>query len=193
MRRRPLLLAAVLAAALVAALLPARAALAGGVCRGERVTDAKGTTVTMRDLCYRPTVLRVQPGAQVTFVNKDVEAHPTVGHGGAWGIDGVTGGRPAAVRFDEPGIYPYFCHQHLGMVGVVVVGDGRAAAGLAAPVDVADPPAPQPAGAGTAAEPAAARATSWPLPGVVLLGLAAAAGAAVVVARRRRGAPRPSL
>ena len=98
MRRRPLLLAAVLAAALVAALLPARAALAGGVCRGERVTDAKGTTVTMRDFCYRPTVLRVQPGAQVTFVNKDVEAHPTVGHGGAWGIDGVTGGRPAAGR-----------------------------------------------------------------------------------------------
>ena len=188
MRRRPLLLAA----ALVAALLPARAALAGGVCRGERVTDAKGTTVTMRDFCYRPTVLRVQPGAQVTFVNKDVEAHPTVGHGGAWGIDGVTGGRPAAVRFDEPGIYPYFCHQHLGMVGVVVVGDGRAAAGLAAPVDLAGPPAPQPAGAGTAAEPAAARATSWPLPGVVLLGLAAAAGAAVVVACRRRGPPRPS-
>jgi plastocyanin len=191
MRRRPLLLAAVLAA-LAAAVLPARAALAGGYCHTP-ATDGRGTTVTMREYCYNPTVLRVPAGGQVTFVNDDKVAHPTVGRGSDWFAGGAVAGR-ATVRFDEEGVYPYFCHEHIGMVGVVVVGDGRGAGGVAAPVDVADPPAAQPAAAspGVAAEPAAAR-TPWTLPGAVLLGLAVAAGAALVLSRRRRGAPRPGL
>jgi plastocyanin len=192
MRRRPLLLAAVLAA-LAAAVLPARAALAGGYCHTP-ATDGRGTTVTLREYCYNPTVLRVPAGGQVTFVNADNVAHPTVGRGSDWFAD-VTGDGRATVRFDEPGIYPYFCHEHIGMIGVVVVGDGRGAGGAAAPVDVVDPPAAQPAtkgAAGVAAGPAAAR-TPWSLAGSVLLGLAVAAGAVLVLSRRRRGAPRPSL
>jgi plastocyanin len=194
MRRRPLLLAAVLAAALAAAVLPARAALGGGYCH-RPATDGRGTTVTMREYCYNPTVLRVPAGGQVTFVNQDKVAHPTVGRGSDWFADAAAGAGRATVRFDEEGVYPYFCHEHLGMIGVVVVGDGRGA-GVAAPVDVADPPAAQPAaaqGAGVAAEPAAAARTPWSLAGAVLLGLAVAAGAALVLSRRRRGTPRPSL
>jgi plastocyanin len=191
MRRRPLLLAAVLAA-LAAAVLPARAALGGGYCHTP-ATDGRGTTVTMREYCYNPTVLRVPAGGQVTFVNADNVAHPTVGRGSDWVAD-VAGDGRATVRFDEPGVYPYFCHEHLGMIGVVVVGDGRGAGGAAAPVDVADPPADAQgaAGAAVAAEPAAGR-TPWSLLGAVLLGLAVAAGAVLVLSRRRRGAPRPGL
>jgi plastocyanin len=191
MRRRPLLLAAVLAA-LAAAVLPARAALAGGYCHTP-ATDGRGTTVTMREYCYNPTVLRVPAGGRVTFVNADNVAHPTVGRGSDWFAD-VSGDGRATVRFDEPGVYPYFCHEHIGMIGVVVVGDGRGAGGVAAPVNVADPPVAQPAaGPGAAAEPAAAARAPWSLPGAILLGLAVAAGAALVLTRRRRGAPRPSL
>jgi len=185
MRRRLLPLAAVLAAALVAAVLAVPAALAGGYCHTP-ATDERGTTVTMRDYCFSPTVLRVPTGAEVTFVNRDDVAHPTVGRGSNWGVDGGTTGRDA-VRFDEPGIYPYFCHEHIGMIGVVVVGDGRAAA-TAAPVQVADPPAAQPT-----AEPAAAQRASWSLPVALLLG-AVVAGAALilVVARRRRATTGPA-
>jgi plastocyanin len=190
MRRRPLLFAAVLTAALVAALFQVPAALAGGYCH-EPATDGRGTTVTMRDYCYSPTVLRVPAGGQVTFVNGDNVAHPTVGRGSDWFADVAAAGR-ATVRFDEAGVYPYFCHEHLGMIGVVVVGDGLGKAAAAAPVAVADPPASPPAaGAGVAAEPAAAQGVPWTLPGVVLLALAVA-GAALLVARRRR-APKPSL
>jgi plastocyanin len=190
MRRRPLLFAAVLTAALVAALFQVPAALAGGYCH-EPATDGRGTTVTMRDYCYSPTVLRVPAGGKVTFVNGDNVAHPTVGRGSDWFADVAAAGR-ATVRFDEAGVYPYFCHEHLGMIGVVVVGDGLGKAAAAAPVAVADPPAAPPAaGAGAAAEPAAAQGVPWTLPGAVLLALAAA-GAALLVARRRR-APKPSL
>jgi plastocyanin len=189
MRRRPLLFAAVLTAALVAALLQVPAALAGGYCH-EPATDGRGTTVTMRDYCYSPTVLRVPAGGQVTFVNGDNVAHPTASRGSDWFADVAAAGR-ATVRFDQAGVYPYFCHEHLGMIGVVVVGDGVGKAAAAAPVGVADPPAAPPAaGAGVAAEPAAAQGVPWTLPGAVLLALAVA-GAALLVARRR--ASRPGL
>jgi plastocyanin len=184
MRRRLPLLAAVLAAALLAALFQVPAALAGGYCHTP-ATDGRGTTVTMQDNCYNPTVLRVPGGGRVTFVNADKVAHPTVGRGSDWFADVAAAGR-ATVRFDKPGVYPYFCHQHLGMIGVVVVGDGRGEA--AAPVVVADPPAARPA-----ATPAAAGVGApWSLAGGVLLGLAVAGGALLALASRRRRARRPA-
>jgi plastocyanin len=187
MRRRLPLFAAVLAAALLAALFQVPAALAGGYCHTP-ATDRTGTTVTMKDYCYSPTVLRVPSGGQVTFVNADKVAHPTVGRGSDWFTEGPAAGR-ATVRFDKPGIYPYFCHEHIGMIGVVVVGDGRGEA--AAPVVVADPPAARPA---TAAEPAAVAGAvaPWSLAGGVLLGLAVAGGALLALAARRRRARQPA-
>jgi len=181
MRRRLLPIAAVLAVALLAALFQVPAALAGGYCHTP-ATDGRGTIVTMHDYCYSPTVLRVPAGSQVTFVNGDKVAHPTVGRGSDWYADVGAAGR-ATIRFDKPGIYPYFCHTHIGMIGVVVVGDGRGEA--AAPVAVADPPA-----ARHAAEPAAAGpGTPWSLAGAVLLGLAVAGGALLATRRRRARQP----
>jgi plastocyanin len=182
MRRRLLPLAAALAVVLVAAVLTVPAALAGGYCHTP-ATDERGTTVEMKEHCYSPTVLRVPAGGQVTFVNRDAVAHPTVGRGSGWGFDGNASGR-ATVRFDEPGIFPYFCHEHIGMVGVIVVGDGKSATAAAAPARVADPPAGQPA-----AEPAAARGMSWSLPAAALVALGLAGGTlALLLARRRRAA-----
>jgi plastocyanin len=183
-RRLPLFLAA-LTAALLAALLQVPAALAGGYCHTP-ATDGRGTTVTMRDYCYSPTVLRVPSGGQVSFVNADKVAHPTVGRGSDWFVDGLAAGR-ATVRFDKPGIYPYFCHQHIGMIGVVVVGDGGGEA--ATPVVVADPPAARPAGAAPAAAGAGA---PWSLAGAALLGLAVAGGALLAARRRRTRQPTPA-
>jgi len=180
MRRRLPLFAAVLAAALLAALLQVPAALAGGYCHTP-ATDGRGTTVTMEDYCYSPTVLRVPSGGRVTFVNADKVAHPTVGRGSDWYADVGAAGR-ATIRFDKPGIYPYFCHTHIGMIGVVVVGDGRGEA--AAPVAVADPPAARPAAAELAGP-----GTPWSLSGAVLLGLAVAGGALVAARRRRARQP----
>jgi plastocyanin len=187
MRRRLPLLATVIAVALLAALLPVPAALAGGYCHTP-ATDGRGRTVTMDDNCYNPTVLRVPSAGEVTFVNADAVAHPTVGRGSDWFAD-VQGAGRATVRFDKPGIYPYFCHEHLGMIGVVVVGDGGGEA--AAPVVVADQPAARPdaVAAGASAPGAVA---PWSLAGGVLLGLAVAGGALLALAARRRRARQPA-
>jgi plastocyanin len=182
MRRRLPLLATVIAVALLAALLPVPAAMAGGYCHTP-ATDGRGRTVTMDDNCYNPTVLRVPSAGEVTFVNADAVAHPTVGRGSDWFAD-VQGAGRATVRFDKPGIYPYFCHQHLGMIGVVVVGDGGGEA--ATPVVVADTPAARPGAV------AAGAVAPWSLAGGVLLGLAVAGGALLALAARRRRARQPA-
>jgi len=89
------------------------------------------------------------------------------------------------IRFDQAGVYPYFCHQHLGMIGVVVVGDGRGEA--AAPAVVADFPGARPAATEATA---AGRGAPWSLAVAALLGLGVAGGA--LVAARRRRARRPA-
>jgi hypothetical protein len=91
------------------------------------------------------------------------------------------------VRLDQAGTYPFFCYAHPGMVGVVVVGDGRGTG--SGVVEVADNGAAPGAAAGPA-EPAAAGSGAGPFPTawLVLVALAALVGA---VAGTRLAAGRP--
>jgi hypothetical protein len=53
--------------------------------------------------------------------------HHIAGVAGMWGTDFGRNLAPesrVSFRFDEPGTYPYSCYIHLGMSGVIVVGDG---------------------------------------------------------------------
>ena len=106
-------------------LVPSTAAASGGGGCGRQVTDAAGTTVTIRQYCFGPTILRVAPGETVTWINKDAAPHTVVGANAVWG-DFSTLKRKARVtyRFVRSGVYPYVCTYHPGMVGAVVVGDG---------------------------------------------------------------------
>ena len=183
MRRRRLRTLVPLLAVLAATVLAAAPASAGGGCHAP-ATEGRGTTVALTDLCFTPTVLRVQPGSTVTFVNRDTMAHPLSRPGGEWGWDGGVGDR-TTVRLDRAGTYPFFCYVHPGMVGVVVVGDGRGTGAQVVQVD--DPAAP----AAATGQPASAAATgsgsdgsggglpSFPAAWLVLTALAALAGAAV--------------
>lgn len=112
-------------------LVPAPASASGGGGCGQPVTDEAGTAVDIRDYCFSPTILRVAPGDEVTFVNRDRAPHSVLGANGTWGsydllkrgpVKGVT------LRFAENGVFPYVCTYHIGMVGVVVVGDGTGGA-----------------------------------------------------------------
>jgi plastocyanin len=183
MRRRRLRALVPLLAVLAATVLAAAPASAGGGCHAP-ATEGRGTTVALTDLCFTPTVLRVQPGSTVTFVNRDTMAHPLSRPGGEWGWDGGVGAR-TTVRLDQAGTYPFFCYVHPGMVGVVVVGDGR---GTGAQVVQVDDPAASAPGAATG-QPASAAASSgaggsgsdlpsFPAAWLVLVALAALVGAA---------------
>jgi plastocyanin len=116
-----------LATAAIFAFLPGLPAQAGGYCQEGKVTEGSGTTVTMGKNCFTPTVLRTDVGSEVTWVNKDPEAHTVTGAGGGWG-SGHKEAAPATTmtfRFKEPGVYSYSCLLHPGMTGTVVVGNGN--------------------------------------------------------------------
>jgi plastocyanin len=185
-RRQPALVA--LLAVLAATVLTAAPAAAGGGGCHRPATEGRGTTWALDELCFSPTVLRVEPGSEVTVVNRDSLDHPLARPGGQWAWDGAVGDQ-TGVRFERSGVYPFFCYAHPGMVGVVVVGDGRgSAAATAGLVDVAVPAARTGA---AAADPAPARPGpgSFPTTWLVLVALAALVGAAAGIRLAARSRP----
>jgi plastocyanin len=185
MPRRRLQVLVPLLAILAATVLAAAPAEAGGGCHAP-ATEARGTTVALTDLCFTPTVLRVAPGTEVTFVNRDTITHPLSRPGGDWYWDGA-GGTRSTVRLDKAGTYPFFCYAHPGMVGVVVVGDGQ---GLGAAVTGLAAPDPAAAGTGQPAGTTTQSAGLPQFPGTWLVLVALAGLAGVVTGTRLAGRTR---
>jgi plastocyanin len=126
MRRITAITIAVLAAGL--ALTVSNSASAGGGCHSDVFSYEANTQVELTKNCFTPTVTRVQPGDTVTFTNSDPDPHTVTGAARTWGSDDkVNAGASVRYRFDESGVFPYFCYLHPSMVGAVVVGDGSAA------------------------------------------------------------------
>ena len=110
---------------LVMTALPLAPARAGGFCHDGGTTQEDTTQVDMKGDCFFPTVVHINVGDKVTWRNFDAEQHIVIGAGGSWGTPEVSANAVTALRFNKPGVYPYWCHFHLGMVGAVVVGNGR--------------------------------------------------------------------
>ena len=102
----------------------------GGYACGEPLTEQAGTRVEIANFCFSPTVLHVEPGSEVEWTNLDSAQHNVVAVGAIWSdAELLSRGQTTTVRFEEKGIFPYFCQIHPGMVGVVVVEGGSEAAG----------------------------------------------------------------
>lgn len=111
-----------LAAMVVGSTMWAFPVSAGGGCHSG-ATQGQGDTVAMVGSCFTPNVLRVEPGAAVTFVNRDFFPHNLSATG--WGYyEDLREGDTFRVTFDEPGVYPFACTYHPAMTGAVVVGNG---------------------------------------------------------------------
>jgi plastocyanin len=116
--------AALVAVALVAG--PGSVSAGGGGCHGAPENEGSGMVVTIAG-CFSPTVLRVEPGARVSFQNTDPYLHVVIGQ--TWTVIGdLAGGSSGEVLFPKAGTFPYACTLHPGMVGVVIVGDGKVSA-----------------------------------------------------------------
>jgi plastocyanin len=175
---------------LLLAVVPAVPAHAGGGgCHNPELADVAGTHVDLRDNCFVQTILRVKPGQAVTWTNHDSTEHSVTGAGAMWG-DYSTFIRGGSVthRFSRPGVYPYFCYVHAGMVGAVVVGSGgKASSTQSSDAGVASIFSPPPGAsvapatvAETETEPASASsADPWRTVALVTLGLLVAAVAGI--------------
>jgi plastocyanin len=175
-RLRSFVLILVVLAVTVLAAAPAASAGGGGCHRPP--TEGRGSTLTLTEACFSPTVLRVAPGAEVTIANRDDIIHPLGRPGGAWFWDGA-GKTRTVVRMEASGVYPFFCFAHPGMVGVVVVGDGQGSASGTVDVTASAPPAAAAAGRPAQTTASAPVEASVPTAWLVLVALAALAGAIV--------------
>jgi plastocyanin len=197
-RLRALVLSIAAAAGTVVIPATDAAASGGGGC-GAPVTDASGAEITISNFCFSPTVARVQPGGVVTFRNDDPFAHTVLGANGVWGsFAALRHGDEVTYRLERPGVYPYVCTFHPGMVGVIVVGsgDGPGAAGLSMTargpvVKVLAPPASEatdPPSDAALISPASAtiETGSWPWPAIAIVALGVLALAIVGLVRDRR-------
>lgn len=185
---RRTMLATVLAA--VPLLATAGPAIAGGGCH-MGVTTGQGDTVAMAEACFTPTILHVEPGTTVTWINKDPMTHNVTAN--QWGhFDPMNQGDVARATFDDPGIYPYACTFHPGMSGAIVVGDGNGKGnGAAVTVESWQPPADPGASQGQpAAELASNSAGTSPSPAFGWVGGAIVGFALAVVGGAVRAASR---
>lgn len=160
----------------------------GGGC-GRAVTDDDGTQVNIRNFCFGPTILRVPEGETVTWVNRDDFAHVVLGANAAWGGYGkVRGGGEVSYRFVTSGVYPYVCTYHPGMIGAVVVGNGKPDGGAYTVTTNAGPVIPAESSQDAMERrvvPVAVTPTSW-APAAWVIGLLVVVAAAIMASRRRR-------
>jgi plastocyanin len=143
--------------------VPIAAAGGGGGCHSGEFNDVRGAKVNLSNLCFTPTVIRIEPGQTVTWTNVDQMSHTVTGAANRWGsYDELGIKKTATYRFKSSGVFPYFCAYHPGMVGAVVVGDGTSSEtttqavvpvlpSVAAPT-VAPTAVPQPAPASSTSE-----------------------------------------
>jgi len=97
-------------------------------------TTGSDPEIKLEPCAFSPTVTKVDVGASVKFVNGGEFTHLITGANQAWGSRDVEirPGKAVSYTFDTAGVYPYACALHRGMSGVIVVGDGTAAAAAGA-------------------------------------------------------------
>ncbi len=172
------------------------ASAGGGACHQAPAREGAGTEVRLTRNCFSPSILRVEAGADVTFHNDDQVLHQLSSIPGQQpGDSEVAVGQVATRTFMDPGIYPYFCNLHFGMVGAIVVGDGKFVASSgnrAVAVQAAQPqvqkasPGERPASAIAAAVgDEGDDASRWPLAAGVAIAAAGLLGGIGIATRQR--------
>jgi plastocyanin len=89
-----------------------------------RAASGGGTLpeVALSGSCFGPAVLRVESGTQVTWVNRDPMPHNVTSMVDGIATKALGQAESWSLTFGDPGVFPYYCSLHPGMIGVVVVG-----------------------------------------------------------------------
>lgn len=77
--------------------------------------------VTIENYSFAPAELTVSAGTEVTWINKDDDAHTVVTTGSTFKSKALDTGEKFSFTFHDPGTYEYFCSIHPNMKGKVIV------------------------------------------------------------------------
>ena len=124
LRRTPLI---VLVVSLFMLLVP-NVAAGGGCHASSEVNSARAggdATIDIEKCGYSPDILYIEPGTEVSWVNRDPVPHTVTGIGLTLGGESELskGEKTETFRFKDAGVFPYYCIFHPGMAGALVVGD----------------------------------------------------------------------
>ncbi|MDT9691882.1 cupredoxin family copper-binding protein [Streptomyces sp. P9(2023)] len=86
-------------------------------------TAAAADQIIIRGFAFKPTSLKIRPGATITVVNQDSVPHTvTATEGEAFDTGEIAGGQSASFTApDKPGTYPFFCSIHPYMKATLTV------------------------------------------------------------------------
>jgi plastocyanin len=81
-----------------------------------------GASVTMKDIKFNPTEVKIKAGQAVTWTNDDSVGHDVTADSFKSGsAGGIGGGQTFQHTFKKAGTFSYVCTVHPGMKGTVVV------------------------------------------------------------------------
>jgi plastocyanin len=83
-------------------------------------TASGSSTVTMKDLKFKPGTIHISPGDRVVWTNLDHVKHTATS--ARFDTGKIKPGTAVAVKFSSKGTYPYHCTIHEDMHGKIVVG-----------------------------------------------------------------------
>lgn len=142
---RRLSLLVVLALAGIVLVTPGVASAGGCIPEADlELTSSADRSIEIDECSFVATVTYVEPGDRVRWTNTDHVPHTVTGAALSWGNqNSLDVGDSVSYRFEDEGVFPYYCAFHPTMVGAVVVGDGGgpgvAASSAVAPADDAAP------------------------------------------------------
>lgn len=101
--------------------------LAGGPTPSTARAEAAPAEISAIDNLFSSPVVRIEPGATVSWSVDGRAPHTVRADDGSWDSGDLQPGATFERTFDETGAFPYFCAYHgapgRGMAGVVLVGD----------------------------------------------------------------------
>jgi plastocyanin len=77
--------------------------------------------VTIDNFTFTPAELTIPAGTQVTWTNKDDDAHTVVAKDKLFKSKALDTGEKFSFTFHDPGTYEYICSIHTQMTGKIIV------------------------------------------------------------------------
>jgi amicyanin len=83
--------------------------------------NAEPTQVEIDNFSFTPKTLTVQPGATVTWVNRDDVPHKVTSKDKKFASPAMDTDQKFSHTFTDPGTYDYYCSIHPRMTGKIIV------------------------------------------------------------------------